>query len=101
METSGVEIEGDPSRAPSPGAARTRRWRERRRTGTVAVHLLVTTDAIGLLTAGGWLDPRHAHDNDAISEALGMLAGTALYRRFPPRGWMPAEQQIQGLVTAH
>ena len=100
METSLIGGGGDASLACSPGAARTRRWRERRRNGTVAVHLLVSPDAIGLLAALGWLDTRRAHDNGAVAEALGMLAGTALYRRFPPRGWMPAEQQIRALVTA-
>jgi hypothetical protein len=69
--------------APSPGALRMRRSRERRRHGAVMVRLEVSPSATADLVALGWLAPDRV-DRDAVSSALGGLINRAITVRATP-----------------
>ena len=61
----------------SPGAERTRRWRQRRQHGLVVVSFDVAPDVTGKLIRFGWLDPNKRDDKEAIARALVELAEKA------------------------
>jgi len=54
----------------SPGAERTRRWREKRQQGIVVVSFDVAPDVIGKLIRFGWLDATKRGDKEAIATAF-------------------------------
>jgi hypothetical protein len=64
--------------APSPGALRMRRSRERRRQGDVMVRLEVSPSATADLVALGWLPAPDRVDKDALARALVGLIDRAL-----------------------
>jgi len=68
----------------SPGAERTRRWRERRQQGVVVVHLDVAPDVAGRLVSLGWLDASRRGDREAIATALIELAEKATELEITP-----------------
>ena len=59
------------------GAARTRRWRQRRQHGLVVVSFDVAPDVTGKLVHLGWLDATKRGDKEAIARALVELAEKA------------------------
>ena len=61
----------------SPGAERTRRWRQKRQQGVVVVSFDVAPDVTGKLVRLGWLDATKRGDKEAIATALIELAGKA------------------------
>ena len=67
----------------SPGAERTRRWREKRQQGVVVVHVDVASDVAGKLVSLGWLDASRRGDKEAITRAFTELSKTT------PRGARP------------
>jgi hypothetical protein len=73
-----------PHAAPTPGAARTRRYRERRKHGAVLIELSVVGTALSDLVALGWLDPDSRGDRDAVRSAVIGLAARALALQLRP-----------------
>jgi hypothetical protein len=61
----------------SPGAERTRRWRQRRQHGLVVVSFDVAPDVTGKLVHLGWLDATKRDDKEAIATALIEVTGKA------------------------
>jgi hypothetical protein len=61
----------------SPGAERTRRWREKRQQGVVVVSFDVAPDVTGKLIRFGWLDATKRGDKEAIATAFIELAEKA------------------------
>jgi hypothetical protein len=61
----------------SPGAERTRRWRERRQQGVLVVSFDVAPDVTGKLIRFGWLDATKRGDKEAIAAAFIELAERA------------------------
>ena len=59
------------------GAARTRRWRQRRQHGLVVVSFEVAPDVTGKLVHLGWLDATKRGDKEAIATAFVELAEKA------------------------
>ena len=70
--------------APSPGALRMRRSRERRRQGDVMVRLQVSPSATADLVALGWLPAPDRVDKDALALALVGFIKRALTMRLTP-----------------
>jgi hypothetical protein len=70
--------------APSPGALRMRRSRERRRQGDVRVRLQVSPSATADLVALGWLLAPDRVDKDALAPAIVGLIDRALALRVTP-----------------
>jgi hypothetical protein len=64
--------------APSHGAERMRRHRERRMRGGVFIEFEVVGSALDALVALGWLRADSRHDADAVRAAIIWLAGRAL-----------------------
>jgi len=54
----------------SPGAERTRRWREKRQQGVVVVSVDVAQDIVAEFIRFGWLDEAKGCDKEAIATAL-------------------------------
>jgi len=78
-------VEGSPA-PPTPGAARTRLYRERRKHGAVLIELSVVGTGLRDLVALGWLDPDSRGDRDAVRRAVIRLAERALARGIRPDG---------------
>jgi hypothetical protein len=55
---------------PSPGAERTRRWRQRKQRGQVVVSLDVSADLMEKLIRRGWLDAAKRGDKKAIAATI-------------------------------
>jgi hypothetical protein len=72
------------SDAPSPGAERMRRHRERRRRSGVLIEFEVVGTALDGLIELGWLDPNSRGDRDAVRSAVIRLAARALALRVGP-----------------
>jgi len=70
--------------APSPGAERMRRHRERRRRSGVLIEFEVVGTALDGLIELGWLDPDRRGDRDAVRSAAIRLAARALTLRVGP-----------------
>jgi hypothetical protein len=68
----------------SPGAERTRRWREKRQQGVVVVTFDVAPNITGELVRSGWLDENKRGDKKAIATALIELAEKAVALEIPP-----------------
>ena len=54
----------------SPGAERTRRWRQKRQQGVVVVSVDVAQDIVAEFIRFGWLDEAKGGDKEAIATAL-------------------------------
>jgi hypothetical protein len=61
----------------SPGAERTRRWREKRQRGVVVVSVDVAQDIVAKFIRFGWLDEAKCGDKEAIATVLIELARRA------------------------
>jgi hypothetical protein len=72
--------------APTLAAARTRRYRERRKKGAVLIEISVYGPALDDLVALGWLDPERRGDRDAVRSAVVRLARHALALGFRADG---------------
>jgi hypothetical protein len=69
--------------APSAGALRMRRSRERRRSGVRIIPLEVKDSGIEILVRKGYLRPEQHNDAEAIKRALGKV----LYWLFTDESW--------------
>ena len=67
----------------SPGAERTRKFRERRKRGGVLIEFEIVGSALDQLIALGWLPANGRGDKSAITSALIELADRALATGLP------------------
>ena len=65
--------------APSPGSLRTRRYRERVKSGKVYVRFEMTLEGVDRLVSQGWLDSEKRDDWRAVTDAFLNLGISVLW----------------------
>jgi len=69
--------DGPHRHAPTPAAARQRRWRARQRRGDTVAAVVVSHEIVGMLIDLGWLAPEVSESRAAVAEAIGKILAEA------------------------